>query len=209
MNRDPKKVVEQGYDRIAERHTEWAAGVRTKERARYLATFCALVPEGAPVLELGCGAGGRVTRALAARFRLLAVDISARSIDKARQDIAEAQFLHGDMTELDFPPSTFAGVAAFYSIIHVPREEQGALLIRIGHWLRPGGVFVGALGARDLPESYEESWLGTRMFWSSYDAETGRRLLEEAGFELRVAAVETADEDGEQISFLWVVAQKS
>jgi len=39
MTRSPKQVVEEGYDRIAQRHAEWAAGVRTEERARYLAAL--------------------------------------------------------------------------------------------------------------------------------------------------------------------------
>lgn len=208
MTRDPKQVVEEGYDRIAERHAEWATEVRTEERTRYLAAFCRLVPERARVLELGCGARSPVTRELASRFRLVAVDISARTVEKARQDIPGAEFLHGDMTEVSFPPGRFAGVAAFYSIIHVPREEQGALLVRIGRWLCPGGVFVGALGVFDVPGVYEEDWLGARMFWSSYDAETGRGLVEKAGLQVEHSVVETAEEDGEPASFLWLVARK-
>lgn len=208
MTRDPKQVVEEGYDRIAQRHAEWAAGVRTEERGRYLATFCGLVPKGDRVLELGCGAGSRVTRELASRFRLIAVDISARTVEGARQAIPGAEFLHRDMTEVDFPPATFAGVAAFYSIIHVPREEHGPLLTRLGYWLRPGGVFVGALGVSDVPGTYEEDWLGARMFWSSFDAETSRGLVEKAGLQIEHAVVETAEEDGEPASFLWVVARK-
>lgn len=208
MSQHPKQVVEDGYDRIAQRHREWAGGVRTEERARYLSVFCGLVPEGARVLELGCGAGSRVTHELASRYRLVAVDISARSVEQARQDIPGAEFLHRDMTEVEFPPATFAGVAAFYSIIHVPREEHGPLLTRIGCWLGPGGVFVGAFGVFDAPGTYEEDWLGARMFWSSYDAETGRGLVEQAGLEIEHAVVETAEEDGKPASFLWMVARK-
>ena len=209
MAQGPKQVVEEGYDRIAERHAEWAAGVRAEERARYLAAFCALVPGGARVLELGCGAGSCVTRELASRFRLVAVDISARSVEKARHDIPGAEFLHRDMTEVVFAPATFSGVVAFYSIIHVPREEHRTLLRRIEYWLRPGGVFVGAFGVSDVAEAYEEEWLGARMFWSSYDAVTGRRMVEEAGLEIEQAVVETAEEDGNLIAFLWVIARKS
>lgn len=160
------------------------------------------------MLELGCGAGSSVTRELASRFRLVAVDISARSVEKAQQDIPGAEFLHRDMTGVDFPPATFAGVAAFYSIIHVPREEHGPFLTRIGCWLRPGGVLVGALGAFDVPRVYEEDWLGARMFWSSYDAEANRGLLEKAGLQIERAVVETAEEDGQLVSFLWVIARK-
>jgi len=205
---DPKRVVEEGFDRIAARHAEWAGRTRTEERARYLAVLVGAVPEGSRVLELGCGAGGSVTSTLAARYRLTGVDISGRSLEMARQTNPDAEFLHGDMTEVTFPHATFDAVTAFYSIIHVPRDEQGPLLTRIASWLRPGGVFVGTLGALDTPADYAEDWLGVRMFWSSHEATVGRRLVEEAGLAIERAVVETADEDGKPISFLWIVARK-
>ena len=31
-----KRIVEQGYDQIAERYADWAARVRSDERARYM-----------------------------------------------------------------------------------------------------------------------------------------------------------------------------
>ena len=112
------------------------------------------------------------------------------------------------MTEVGFPPGTFAGVAAFYSIIHVPRSEQGPLLGRVGCWLCPGNVFVAAFGVLDVPGAYEQDWLAARMFWSAYDAETGRGLVEKAGLWVEHAVVETAEEGGEPASFLRVAARK-
>lgn len=67
---------------------------------------------------------------------------------------------------------------------------------------------MGALGVFDVPGAYEEDWLGVRMFWSSYDLETGRGLVESAGLQIEHAVVETAEEQGEPVSFLWVVARK-
>jgi hypothetical protein len=49
--------------------------------------------------------------------------------------------------------------------------------------LRPGGQALLCLGAADLAEDDDpDSWLGTRMYWSHYDAATNLRLLREAGF---------------------------
>lgn len=164
MQPDAKRIVEEGYDRIAHLHAEWAARVRSEERARYLAAFCARVPAGASVLELGCGAGGAVTDALAARYHLTAIDLSRRSIEAARLRTPLARFLHEDMTGADFPAASFAGIVGFYSILHVPREEQAALLSRIASWLQVGGLFMAALGTADEARSYEDNWLGVR--WS-------------------------------------------
>jgi SAM-dependent methyltransferase len=205
---DPRRTVEDGYDRIAERHAAWALETRTEERARYAAVLLDRLPEGAEVLELGCGAGGPTTRALAARFRLTGVDISARSVELARQAVPGARFLHADMTRLELPAESVDGVAAFYSIIHVPRDEHAALFARIATWLRPGGVLVAALGAQDTAAGYEPDWLGAPMYWSGYHAPIAQGVVAAAGLQLERAVVETADEDGQPVSFLWVVARK-
>ena len=46
------------------------------------------------------------------------------------------------------------------------------------------------------------------MYWSSWDQRTNRRLLEAAGLDVIVDTVETSVEDGEQVTFQWVVARK-
>jgi len=204
----PKCIVAAGYDRIAARLAAWATHTRTEERARYTALLLNTLPEGADVLELGCGDGGPTTRALADRFRLTGVDLSAEQIVRAREHVPRASFIQADMTALRLAPASFDAVAAFYSIIHVPREEQPALLGQIAGWLRPGGLLVASFGAHDNPEGYEEDWLGAPMYWSGYDAATNRRLVEEAGLLIERAQTETADEDGVPITFLWIVARK-
>ncbi len=205
---DPKRVVEQGYDRIAERHLEWVHGIRAEERARYTSVLLNGLPAGAEVLDLGCGAGVPTTRQLARRFRVTGVDISARQIALARQDVPEAQFIQADITQLDFPPATFDAVSAFYSIIHVPRQEQSKLLRDIASWLRPGGLLVATMGAGSMKADYDEDFLGAPMYWSSFDSETNRRLVVEAGLHVISAREETAEEFGNPVTFLWVVAQR-
>ena len=205
---DPKRIVADGYDQIAERHAAWAAVVRAPERSRYVDVLLRELPVGAAVLELGCGAGGPTSRALASRFRLTGVDISARSVELARLDVPQARFVHADMTRLELPPSSFDAVAAFYSIIHVPREEHAILFTRVAGWLRPGGLFVAAIGARDAESEYDPDWLGAPMFWSGYDEPTGRRQIEASGLVIERACVETADEDGQSVPFLWIVARR-
>lgn len=203
-----KRIVEQGYDQIAERYAAVAARERSDERARYIDLIVRNLPEGADVLELGCGAGGPTTQALAARFNLIGVDLSAHSVSLARANVPNAIFLHADMTALEFEPGCVDSVVAFFSLIHVPREEQSGLLKKIARWLRPGGLFVATMGASATENGYEEDWLGAPMYWSHFDAETNQRLVEEAGLVIESAALKTADEDGLPVTFLWVVARK-
>ena len=205
---NPKQIVADGYDRIAEQHEEWASHVRMEERAKYTAVLLEELLMAAEVLELGCGSGMPTTQQLADWFAVTGVDFSARQLALARQNVPMAKYVHADMTELDFPEGSFDAVAAFYSIIHVPCQEQAELLCNIASWLRPGGLLVATMGAHSSEAGFKEDWLGTPMYWSSFDSESNRGLVEEAGLSILSAQEETAEEFGEPITFLWVIAQK-
>jgi SAM-dependent methyltransferase len=207
-DRDPKRIVADGYDAIAQRYLAWSALDPSPERMRYLALLIDLLAPGVEVLELGCGAGMPVTQTLAQNCRVTGVDISAAQIALARAHVPNAMFIHSDLTALDFPPHSFDAVVGFYTLTHVPRAEHGALLARIHSWLRPGGLFFATMGANDAPGGIEQDWLGAPMYWSHFDAETNRALVREAGFILSSAEVVAEDEDGQPVEFLWVIAHK-
>lgn len=205
---DPKRIVAEGYDRIADTYTAWAAGIHDEGRAYYTQWLLDHVSAGAPLLELGCGPGVPTTQRLAARFALTGVDLSARHITLARAAVPQATFIQADMAALDCPPTSFAAVVAFYSLIHVPRDEHPALLAAIARWLRPGGWFVASLGARSTEAGYEADWLGAPMYWSHWDSATNQQLIRAAGLEIVQAREATLDEDGVPATFLWVLARK-
>jgi SAM-dependent methyltransferase len=205
MGDQRKAVVEQGYDSLGQDYLAWASGIRDDPRERLLEAFSARMTPGAPVLDLGCGAGLPSTKALAGRFAVTGVDVSGAQVEAARRNVPEASFIQGDMGEIDFPAGSFDGVTAFYAISHLPRDEHGALFERIARWLVPGGLFLATLGANDSPD-WTGEWLGRPMFFSAYDADTNRRMLMDAGFESLIDDVlETLEPDG-PVPFLWVLA---
>ena len=204
---DPKRVVAAGYDAMAERYLAWSDLRPSAARLRYLALADALIPAGADVLDLGCGAGIPMTATLAVGRTVTGVDISAAQIALARANVPSATFLQTDLATLDFPSGSFDAVVAFYSLTHVPRAEHAALFGRIRSWLRPGGVFVASLGVEDSPDEVEADWLGVDMFFSHFSARVNRRLVAEAGFEIERADVVTEPEDRHDARFLWVVAR--
>jgi cyclopropane fatty-acyl-phospholipid synthase-like methyltransferase len=205
---DPKQIVANGYDRIAEQYCAWARQVRQEERAKYTAVLLKKLPVGATVLELGCGAGLPTTRQLAERFAVTGVDLSARQVDLARRNVPAVTFLHADMTQLDFVPTSFDGVVAFYSLMHVPRHEHPGLLRKITAWLRAGGLLVATLWPHATEATYADDWLGAPMYWSGFDSETSTRLVAAAGLQILRAEEETMEEFGVPITFLWVIAEK-
>jgi SAM-dependent methyltransferase len=205
---DPKQVVEQGYDCIAESYLEWLHSARLEERARYTAVLFDQLSPGDRVLDLGCGAGVPTTQELARQFQVTGVDISKHQIELARQNVPATEFIHADIAQLDFPPSSFDAVIAFYAFIHIPRQEHSRVLQNIHSWLRPGGLFVATMGTRSVKRDFGEDYLGTRMFWSGFDSETNKRLVEETGLRILRAQEETAVEFDKPVTFLWVIANK-
>jgi methylase of polypeptide subunit release factors len=84
MPEEPRRIVESGYDAIAERYAEAirrGRGPQTFFR-RFLDQVLELIPDGGRVLDLGCGAG-LIAAELATRARVVAVDISAGQLELA------------------------------------------------------------------------------------------------------------------------------
>lgn len=205
---DPKWLVADGYDRIAETYAAFVDRCRDDPRDRYTAFLLERLPAGARVLELGCGCGVPTARQLTRRFAVTGVDLSRRQVELARVNVLDAAFIQADMTRLDLPSESYDAVVAFYSITHVPRREHRGLLEGITRWLRPGGILVASMGAESSPDCVENDWLGAPMFFSHYGARTNRRLVREAGLEVLSARIVPTDEDGVPVPFLWIVAAK-
>ncbi|KAI0426788.1 S-adenosyl-L-methionine-dependent methyltransferase [Xylaria sp. FL1042] len=222
---DIKERLKASYDAIAPAYNEWTIP-HSKVRMKYLdaALDHLNLQASAPnptFLELGCGCGLPVTKKLLAvhpAAKVIANDLSDKQISLARDNLLTGpedatahrlELIPGDMNALSFPAASLDLVAGFYSIIHLPRAEQTALLSRIAHWLKPGGCFVANFSAEESESAVAETWLDESkgwMFWSGWGKEKTLESMKEAGFEVLVADVETDEVDA--TSFLWVIAKR-
>jgi cyclopropane fatty-acyl-phospholipid synthase-like methyltransferase len=201
---DPKKLVAAGYDEIVDSYQRQFG--HSAVRARKLAELELGLSPQARVLDLGCGAGLPVARDLIAHgYRVTGVDASARQIEQARRNVPDAQFILGEMTAVEFPPSSFEAIGAFYSIFHVPRQEHATLLRYIAHWLTSRGRFLGTFGTTAL-DGWTGEWLGTNMFFSHHDSEVTKQLVVDAG--LFIERAEVLQQDDEDACFFWITARK-
>lgn len=204
---DPKRIVQTGYDRMYRRFDVWSSG-GDQVRAWFLDEARRRLPPGSTILELGCG-GGTDAAALADGRSYVGVDLSEGQLSLARERLPDLRFLLGDLARVSFPDGIFDAVVAFYVFNHVPRAEQAPAFERIFRWLRPGGRFMGSLGAGGADDEIQEDWLGVPMFFASFDPDTNERLLRDAGFELELSETRTQVEEGEgEVAFHWVIARK-
>ncbi|MEU5848639.1 class I SAM-dependent methyltransferase [Saccharopolyspora shandongensis] len=206
MESDPRRVVEKGYDRIAHHYAEWIEEIHDDPRLRFLTELTDRLPSAASAVDLGCGSGKPCTAILAEHHDVLGVDVSATQLELARQNVPRARFMREDATRLRLDPGSVDAVTAFYSITHLPRDEHAALFARIARWLRPGGHFLATLGCGETDGTVDD-WLGVPMFFSSFDAQRNRELLEEAGFALLIDEIVTMREPEGPVTFQWVLAR--
>jgi SAM-dependent methyltransferase len=205
--RNPKEIVARGYDAIALRYAEWAGRVESPA-LEWLRDLDARLPDGADVLELGCGRGVPGTRELARRHRVTGVDISAVQIELARHHVPEASFVHADATELEIANGSLDAVVALYLFGHIPADEQRGLIGRIALWLAEGGFFLATVGAGEPGEELDEDWLGAPMFFASLGGDSYLPLLRDCGLEPLRDEVLVQHEPGHgDVAFHWVLAQ--
>ena len=197
----PKDVVRRGYDALSYRYRGDAE--EPAPYATWLAQLRERLPVGGAVLDLGCGCGVPLARDLAASgYSVTGVDLSAVQVERARRLIPAATFVQADATQVSFPPSSFDAVVSLYALIHLPLDQQPALLGRIGHWLRPGGWLLATTGQHAWTGT-EDNWLGgdVPMWWSHADAATYRAWIEQAG--LSIVAQEAIPEGDGVHALFW------
>lgn len=154
---DPWDSVTASYDVVGlDYERSFAGELAAKPRDRELLTRFASDRAG-PIVDVGCGPGhvGEFVRLPdRAVFGLDPSSVMAR-LAGSRLDGT----IRGDMRSLPFRSSSLGGLLAFYSVIHVPRPELGAVLHEFCRVLRPGGRVLIAAHEGD-GEANADSFLG-------------------------------------------------
>lgn len=195
----PQDVVQRGYDVVSYRYR--GDDEQPPAYAGWTAALLERLPDRADVLDLGCGCGVPVARALAAAgHAVTGVDISEVQIERARRLVPAAALRRADATEVEFPPDSLDAVVCLYALIHMPLPAQPPLLARIASWLRPGGWLLATTGAEAWTGT-EDGWLGgaAPMWWSHADAATYRRWLDEAGLAVECEEYVPEGDGGHQL----------
>jgi SAM-dependent methyltransferase len=152
--------VEGSYDRVAAEYARRISGeLEHKPLDRQLLDrFAARVQGPGPVCDLGCGPG-HVARYLHERgVPVIGIDLSPAMLEQARHLNPGIEFRRGNMLSLDPEDAAWGGIAAFYSIIHVPRTEIAVALEEMKRVLRPGGPLLLAFHVGDETVHLDEWW---------------------------------------------------
>ena len=184
-------------------NAEAYAGREVTSRHARLTAFLALLPPGARILELGCGAGGDTAEMLARGFDVRATDGSpemAAVASKRIGGIVETLLFH-DIDAVEAYDAVWANAC----LLHVPRPELADVLARIRRALKPAGVFYASFkegdgDGRDTLNRYY-NYPSPEWLRATY-AEAGRWRS------LSIESGEVIGFDDKMASMLFVVAQK-
>ena len=156
--------IQTSYDRVADEYVRHIFDeLRHKPLDRQLLDrLAASVRDLGPVCDLGCGPG-HIARYLHEQgVHVCGIDLSAELVERARRLTPGIEFRQGDMMALDVPDGSWAGIAAFYSIIHIPRDDIVRALSEMWRVLRPGGLLLLSFHIGDDTIHLDE-WRGQKV----------------------------------------------
>jgi SAM-dependent methyltransferase len=160
MHNDPIKNTQVSYDRLADEYVRRIYDeLQHKPLDRQiLDQFAARVQSAGLVCDLGCGPG-HVARYLHERgVWVCGIDLSSELVERARRLNLGIEFQQGDMYALDVADATWSGIAAFYSIIHIPRIDHLQVLSEMRRVLREDGLLLLAFHLGNEVRHFDELW---------------------------------------------------
>ncbi len=179
--------VSGSYDTVA---GEYAARIVDELRHKpfdrdLLDRFAARVAGRGTVADVGCGPG-HVARYLAERgVSVTGIDLSPGMVDVARRLNPGIEFQSGDLRSIDAPDGAWAGIVAFYSLIHIPRAGVVDALREFRRVLQPDGLVLIAFHGGDEVRHLDEWWeQPVDVDFVFFTADEMARYLAGAGFEL-------------------------
>jgi len=186
---DPQKTsdLQKTYDRVAEEYVRRILDeLKDKPLDRQLLNrFAVAVRERGTVADLGCGPG-QVARYLTDQgVNVIGVDLSPQMVEQARRLNPTIEFQQGNMLALDAGDEAWAGITAFYSLIHIPRNEVIPALVGFKRVLQPDGLLLVAFHIGQEIVHLDEWWdrqVSVDFVFFQPDEMTG--YLKAAGFEV-------------------------
>ena len=187
MDKTKLDELQESYDRLAKQYAEHIADeLQHKPLDRQLLDrFAERVKEEGLVCDMGCGPG-HIARYLREHgVTVCGIDLSAEMLQQARALNPDIEFLQGNMLALDIEDEAFAGMTAFYSLIHIPREEVIKALTELKRVLRRGSLLLLSFHIGGETKHVEELW-GEKIDFdvAFFRPDEMRNYLLAAGFEI-------------------------
>ena len=137
---------------------------RRYRRPPLLVQWLQRLPAGASLLDLGCG-GGQDAGSLDQRgYRIVGVDRTSALLSAGRRRYPLLPLVRADLRDLPFQASSFDGLWAAASLIHVPKPDARQILAVLYRLARPGGLFAATVTYGAKSRIVTDGWVPGRYF---------------------------------------------
>jgi SAM-dependent methyltransferase len=194
------------YDRIAEdwskdhaNDTWWIEGTEALVK---------MLPQGASVLDVGCGSGTKTKYLSKKRLHVVGTDLSEKMVDIARRESPKNDFYVADMHDLSPVPGVFDCIFAQASLLHIPKADVDAVVEQFSKKLKPEGLlYIAVKGMREgIPDEKvvieNDYGYEYERFFSYFSMQELKDILQKHGYA-------SVYEHIESIGWLQLIGRKS
>lgn len=182
------KNTQRSYDAVAKEYADIFIDEMDKKPfdRKMLDLLAERVNHRGLICDMGCGPGNIARYLHRTGTEVCGIDLSGEQVEQARKLNPGIEFYQANMLDLNrIEDGAFGGIAAFYSIIHVPKDLVVNALKEMHRTLKSPGELLLAFHIGDEIEHLDE-FLGKEVnldFLFFQTAEMKENLIE-AGFEL-------------------------
>jgi len=180
--------LQNSYDRVAQKYAEQFRDEMSKKPfdRKMLDLLAEKINRRGVICDLGCGPG-QIARYLHGRgVKACGIDLSPEMVRQAQRLNPDIPFQQGNLLELtELAADSYGGIAAFYSIIHIPRSSVVTALRELKRVLRPKGWLLLTFHVGERVNHLDE-WFGEKVTldFIFFETKEMKSYLETAGFEL-------------------------
>jgi SAM-dependent methyltransferase len=190
------------YDLIA----EWYASERRDQTGVPEVTALAQsLPSGAMVLDVGCGNGNPITRALlSAGHRVVGLDSSREMLARFRVNCPDTPAVRGLVQSSPFTDGVFDAAVGWGVMFHLNPDDEMKAIASVSRVLKAGAPFLftagdaDAIDGKDVDGFKEDTMNGVVFRYFSFSRDGYRRILGEHAFTL----VDVHEDSGKNTYYL-------
>ena len=161
-------------------------------------SLLASLPEGASVLDVGCGNGMPLTTTLlVAGCKVVGVDSSLQMLERFQENCPDTPFIYAPIQSAHLDGQMFDAAIAWGVLFHLEHEEQRKAVVKVASALKPGGLFLFTSGDEEGSKQGEPMHGVPFRYWS-FSVEGYRKLLKANGLTL----LNVQRDEGQNIYYL-------
>ncbi len=184
-----KSITKKSYNSVSRAYAErdmLNTAPETKEVIAALNNFVRMLPRGAKVLDVGCGAG-RDSRFLSKKgLDLVGVDFSRKMIEESKKLNRKIKYRIMDLENLRFEKEKFDGIWANASLHHIPKSHLKKVINQFHKILKKnGGLFIKVkYGNREWIRKNVKFGRLLKRYFAFYKPRELAAIVKSAGFKV-------------------------